>query len=544
MTTPPPAPHPSPLPELAVSAAWQAQALAGPLRTVDGREVAVIHRGAWTHGFGPDFRDALILFDGRELRAGGVEVHLRTSAWTAHGHQTDPRYDDVVLHAVLDHDGAATRRHDGALVPVLALAPYLTAPLAGLAPSTADWDRVGRPGAACAPELARDRPAEVRAVLWRLGDVRIAAKAARLEAEFAGGRVAPAEALYAALWDGLGYSANRAPMRALANLLPLAAIEAALATVPLAAATARSDRLAVARGLLLGAAGFLPLAPADAAFAGLAPAEVAALEARWARHGGAWHGRALPPTAWTRAQARPANHPAARLAAGAALLAATSARGGLVAALLAPLRAGHHAAPPDPVPANGDRRVDSEPGLLSLPSPGRAPSRGASDPPDPVAALRDLTAGPDGHPGLGADRAAALVANALLPFALALAEQTGDAALLDAAARAWELLPAADMDAITRRARRQVAGDARLPALGARGQQGLLHLDSALCAPRRCYECPIAHRVLATDAAGCATAARPSPSSGGGDPSHRGRDHAPEGRRRRGAAGAARTSGG
>lgn len=85
------------VPELAVSAAWQAQGFAGPLRTVDGRLVEVVHRGTWTHGFGPDFRDALLLFDGREMRAGSVEVHLRTAAWVGHGHHLDPRYDDVYL---------------------------------------------------------------------------------------------------------------------------------------------------------------------------------------------------------------------------------------------------------------------------------------------------------------------------------------------------------------------------------------------------------------------------------------------------------------
>ena len=32
--------------------------------------------------------------------------------------------------------------------------------------------------------------------------------------------------------------------------------------------------------------------------------------------------------------------------------------------------------------------------------------------------------------------------------------------------------------------------------LGSRGQQGLIHLDQGFCAPRRCFECPVALRVL------------------------------------------------
>lgn len=118
---------------------------------------------------------------------------------------------------------------------------------------------------------------------------------------------------------------------------------------------------------------------------------------------------------------------------------------------------------------------------------------------EPVPALRALAAGGDG-PGLGADRAGGMVSNVVLPFALALAEQAEDAELLDGAARAWERLPAAEPNDVIRRALRQVAGEARLGKLGSRGLQGLIHLDSTLCAPRRCYECPIARAVVASDA--------------------------------------------
>jgi hypothetical protein len=260
----------------------------------------------------------------------------------------------------------------------------------------------------------------------------------------------PGQALYRDVLDGLGYSANREPMRRLADALPLAALEGALST------GRRDGRLAIATGLFFGVAGFLPLSPTDAAFAHLSPDEVWAAESAWQRHGAAWTGTTLPPTAWTRAQVRPANHPAARLAAAAALVA--QANGGLVTALLVPIRSGA----------------------------------------DPVEAFRTLTRSGD-RPGVGADRAAAIVANAVIPFALALAEQTNDAALLDAASAAWEKLPPADANEVTRRAQRQVAGEVRLGSLGARGQQGLIHLDQAFCAPRRCFECPIAAEVLRTE---------------------------------------------
>lgn len=442
-------PRPPGIPELAVSAAWHEQRLTGPFLTAGGESIEIIHRGTWSHGFGPDFTDALILFNGRELRTGSVEVHLRTSGWEAHGHHLDPRYDSVILHVVLRDDGSVTRRHDGGLVPVLELEPHLAEPLS-IDTAAADWSQFG--GAVCASELARSRPETIRNILWQLGDLRLAAKSARLEARLTASP--PAEILYQELWDGLGFSANREPMRILAHRVPLAALEALLATV---SAPNRPD---VARGILLGAAGFLPLSPSDARFGKFSPEVTHRLEDAWRSHGGAWHGHSLPPTAWTRVRVRPANHPLARLAAGAAMVANAQSRGGLLAAVLAPLRAGADLAP----------------------------------------AFRGLTV-VDGVPALGEDRAGALLINAVLPFGLALATQTDDADLTEAVSRAWERLAIAESNEITRRARRQVAGDVPLGRLGSRGSQGLIHLDSTLCAPRRCYECPIARAVVASKTA-------------------------------------------
>jgi hypothetical protein len=85
------------VPELALSAIWNEQRFTAPLMTTDGREISVIHRGTWTHGFGPDFRDAMILLDGRELLTGSIEIHLKTGQWREHGHHLDERYNTVLM---------------------------------------------------------------------------------------------------------------------------------------------------------------------------------------------------------------------------------------------------------------------------------------------------------------------------------------------------------------------------------------------------------------------------------------------------------------
>lgn len=434
------------LPELAIALAWHRGQLGAAFRTIDGRSVEIVHRGVWSHGYGPDFVDAMVVFDGRDLRTGAIELHLGSRGWLAHGHHLDPRYDPVVLHVALRDDGTPARTSAGAAVPLVLVDPDAVPPLPdnGIGPDV--WNRFG--GEACAADLAFAHPGVLREALWSLGDRRLAARTARLESLLT--ISAPGEVLWAELLDGLGFSANRGPMRSLAAAVPLAVVETSIA------GRAAGERLDLARALLFGAAGFLPLSPTDAGFAGLEPGDTTRVEASWRTAGGPWRGQELAPTAWTRSRVRPANHPAARIAAAAALAVGAFGRGGVLVALVEAVRTE----------------------------------------PDPARVLAELAA-PPSSPGIGDDRAADIAASSLLPFTLALAGATGDADLAEAAARWWERLPAGSANAVTRRALRQVTGGASLGKLGARGAQGLIHLDTALCAPRRCFECPVAHRVIA-----------------------------------------------
>lgn len=83
---------------------WQHKMLPlTPLQTTDGQRVEVVDPGRLNHDAGPDFFNAKILIDGT-LWVGNVELHERSSDWFAHGHQTDPAYDSIVLHVAEEVD--------------------------------------------------------------------------------------------------------------------------------------------------------------------------------------------------------------------------------------------------------------------------------------------------------------------------------------------------------------------------------------------------------------------------------------------------------
>ena len=73
------------------------------LTTSDGETVEVIDPGLHNHNAGPDFFNAKVKI-GRTLWVGNVEIHDKSSDWYLHGHDKDPRYDNVILHVagVLD----------------------------------------------------------------------------------------------------------------------------------------------------------------------------------------------------------------------------------------------------------------------------------------------------------------------------------------------------------------------------------------------------------------------------------------------------------
>ena len=97
--------------------------LAGQLSTYDGQPVSIESPGTQNSDAGPDFAGAVVNIGGVRW-AGSVEVHVRTTDWTSHGHGSDPAYNNVVLHAVYEHDGDI-RTQSGCKPPVLEMKRFI-----------------------------------------------------------------------------------------------------------------------------------------------------------------------------------------------------------------------------------------------------------------------------------------------------------------------------------------------------------------------------------------------------------------------------------
>ncbi len=89
------------------------------LKTTLNHSLEIIHPGSANPDAGPDFYHAKIKIE-ETLWAGNVEIHLRSSDWYKHTHDTDQAYDNVILHVVWIND-VDVYHSDRTIIPVLEL---------------------------------------------------------------------------------------------------------------------------------------------------------------------------------------------------------------------------------------------------------------------------------------------------------------------------------------------------------------------------------------------------------------------------------------
>jgi len=266
-----------------------------PMTTVSGERLDVLDPGLLNTGSGPDFFNAKIMI-GSRLWAGNVEIHVRASDWTRHGHTDDHAYDNVILH-VVGNDDSRVLRADGSEIPqiVLRCAPDLRHHFDALVSHFGD-------GPACADALPSFAPLYLTDWLSALGYERLYRKrehAAALAERFEGDWTA---AIYVLLARALGFGTNAEPFERLALSLPLRTL------------LKHGDSAISVEAMLFGQAGFLEAIPDNDPYCARLNEEYTFMRAKFGLQ---------PPRSlgWKTGRIRPQNMPHRRIALLAAMVA-------------------------------------------------------------------------------------------------------------------------------------------------------------------------------------------------------------------------------
>jgi hypothetical protein len=417
---------------------WQHQYFdKADLRTAEGEEIQVLRPGQRNADAGPDFLNARLRLGEVEWN-GAVEIHLRASDWNRHQHQTDPKYDQVILHVVGSHD-ADVARTNGSLIPALALqtrlAPELLARYTALVDAPAAAPLPCAPLLGLVPEISKTMMTE-RALLER-----VERKADTImELHQALGQDWEATA-YHALMAAFGFQKNSEPLARLAKALPLAVLR-----------RHRHDRRRL-EALLFGQAGFLienEETTSDDYIRDLRQ------EHEFLRHKYGLGAVALAVHEWNYLRLRPANFPPVRLGQLVGLL---HIRPALFDALLT---AQSVAALTEffQAPAPEYWRTHFRPGRA-----GKVPSLGKTS--------IDL-----------------LITNVVVPLRVAYARYVGKPEVVESSVSLLSELPA-EHNQYT-----DVYEALGFTHRTAADSQGLLALHKNYCAPRRCLHCAIGSRLV------------------------------------------------
>ncbi len=288
-----------PPPERLLQAIWFHQRiLRETLATVDGRRLCILHPGFWSYEGGPDFRGAVVQFEGATPRSGDVEIDLVSSGWRAHRHHVNPAFKNTVLHAVWQADKPGP-------LPTLELKGTLDSPLPQLAVWLANEAPVFPEALAgqCSGPLRHLSAGQVEELLRQAAQLRLESKAAQFQARAR--QAGWEQALWEGLFRALGYKHNTWPMLRLAEL---------------------RERLLGPKSLplelqarLLGVGGLLPN---ELTRRTAADSYLREIWNHWWRERSAFDDCLLPRELWHFHALRPANHPQRRLALAAHWLAA------------------------------------------------------------------------------------------------------------------------------------------------------------------------------------------------------------------------------
>jgi hypothetical protein len=450
-----------------VQAIWYDQLFrAQNLRTADGCPLRIMSPGWWNRADGPDFRAAQIEFDGR-LRTGDVEIHLAPAGWRQHGHHLDARYDEVILHVVLDGADGDPRAvtASGRPVPWLALRPHLEEDIEALA-ERIDLEPAGQrlegTFGRCAGIVEAYGSGRLIELLHLAGEWRMLFKARTLRERM--DRAGPDQAVYESVLAACGFAHFKQHFQAVARALPYER----------ARQLAQEDA-ALLEAALMQIAGLLPHAPPKSESATPHYARLRGL--RNARLEGL---RPLP-LEWRRVGVRPINYPERRMA-GVARFISRTASAGLISSL-------------DDLWGRDERPPALRKAFESL-FPGTTGFWASHCTWDGKKMTRLVAP-------LGPGRVRSIIGNVFIPLGLALARQRRDRVREERVLEFFAALPQEPDNYIHKVMVPRLFGAGPKPRLDFRTQQGLLQMFRDWCEPNpSCRNCSVIRGLAAEIAPG------------------------------------------
>ena len=262
---------------------WENRLTDKDLKTTEGEAVEVVATGYRNTDSGPDFLEAKIQI-GDKLWAGHVEIHVKSSDWNRHGHQTDKAYQNVILHVVYVNDSKVNG------IPTLELKGHFDETIFANYQrfiSTKSW-------IPCEKTIAQISPFTRLSWLYRMAVERLESKSETVTKILNNNQFDWEDTLYKLLMRYFGLKVNNEAFETLSNILPFKIL------------LKHADNLLQLEAMLMGCAGFLEVDFTED-YPLLLKREFSVMKAKF-------NLVAIPVERWKFMRMRPSNFPTIRLA--------------------------------------------------------------------------------------------------------------------------------------------------------------------------------------------------------------------------------------
>ena len=184
------------------------------LFTSTGQSLEILQTGFHNLNAGPDFEDSRIRIQDTTW-AGNIEIHLRSSDWFRHNHQTDPAYNSVILHVVYDCDKEVFLEN-GTSVPQICIRELIPDQVVENYKNL----MMGLNWIPCEKQIATVDPFIVKSWLSRILIERLEKKSIIFKALLAEYKGSWDDSFYIILARNFGFKTNSLPFELLARSLP------------------------------------------------------------------------------------------------------------------------------------------------------------------------------------------------------------------------------------------------------------------------------------------------------------------------------------